>query len=288
MHFSKSADLLIASFDQPTGRNGGLTSLFDCADVYSPTSAALLKATACTWSDATALSAYLTSASTVLPGDTLSLRDDVIMPEDWPAERGCTYGPCALNQAATISTAYPCDDARTGAVEACAAPRAVITGSPELSKCRAAAFHVDASESSGGGGRTLSHTWGVLPDVSDNAASISSYLVALDPATSAVTLGANLVGGGDSWTMTLTVTNYLDLSSSVATLQARRARPPAPPVELQLTCHRRPRPGESPDRGCADHHHRRLDHVTRHPGRCGVGAAAPRIEYECARCMHGC
>ena len=66
----------------------------------------------------------------------------------------------------------------------------------------------------------------VLSAVSDNAASISSYLGALDPATSAVTLGANLVGGGDSWTMTLAVTNYLNLSSRVATFQARRARPP--------------------------------------------------------------
>jgi hypothetical protein len=186
--FTDAGTELVVRFDaQPTDR-AGMGAIGACARVFDDDTVATLRgggaaAPLCYWRSDTELRAQLSVASTVRPGDAITLRPATIRSLAFARLGGsCEGSPtkCA-NGTLVIDADRPC--------AACDRPTAAITAPRVVSSCASQRLRLDGSLSQGVGPVPLRFEWRADPARSDHAAELNAILSALPTDSPVVELG---------------------------------------------------------------------------------------------------
>ena len=171
------------TFDVPTNRHGKLGSIFSCDIAFdAATTAAAGDGPKCLWSSGTVLSLIFGSGSQLLPGSSLVLARGTSLQNAFENSFNST-GSAVLRLPSQIQ-----------------APSPVIMGPATVGACDA--LTLDASQSTGGGGRTLRFLWGLELGPSNRESIVTGFSI-LDPASDSITLAPATILQGETYNFSL-------------------------------------------------------------------------------------
>ena len=206
-------------FDGPTNKAAVTASTFACSQVFEFTGAS---AATCSWISNSAVRAMLGAGSTLLPNDVVTVKAGLVKAE-CPPSTSCTDYKAAASQSVVLSLA---DDA--------IAPTVLLTTPAVVSSCDNVT--IDPSLSSGAGGRAWSAVvWSVMRAEANTVGSAPNVLAALNARGKAIgtpiVLTRTLFSPA-TYTVTLTLTNFLGKSSSATTIFKLDENPNLPIVTI--------------------------------------------------------
>ncbi|KAJ1635852.1 REJ domain-containing protein [Pavlovales sp. CCMP2436] len=241
--FSAAGTRLVIEFDSQRTNRAGFTGQAPCSLVLSASTIALVQGSstaspACFWSSDTVLQANFDYLTKLRPGDTVSLIKGAIGPYTLAGSQ-CPGAALCAGGNATISVEAPCGEV------SCPTPVAVLSGPLTISDCAGAGVILSATDSYGGGIVSLSYTWGVDAETTDNAAAIGTALGLLASTTSSTTIGASLLVTGTSFTFTLVARSFLGGVSAVTSFTVTRTSFASPTLTLVGAASRIARPDAS-------------------------------------------
>ena len=193
-------------FDTNVSPSG--SSDFICGSVFSGSTVGKFgEGASCSWVKSNAISVRLGQGATMVTGDSISL-----LPTN-----GIRRCPTSSNTAQGSVVLQAPVQAVT--------PVAVLSGPSTIGVCDN--LVLDASLSSGLGGRPGSFSWSVS---GDNSAAI---LDGVDTLTSVATISASTLAAGETYTFTLVVTNFLGIASPPVSLSVVVLSLPVPNIHLK-------------------------------------------------------
>ena len=203
------------TFSEPTDMGGaGAGVSGGCESFLAPATVAQLgEAPVCVWSDPTMLMALLGRGATLLPLAPVQI------------------APLTVRNA--NATSYPVAAAAPlAAPEAPEAPRAVLLAPSDAAACDDVTL--DASASTGGGGRSLRFEWHVAASNGEDAAVAAVLDLQQNAGTAAPLIPAGVLTAGVRYTFTVSVTNFLG-AASVTSAVVERSPLPLPAVIVDGT-----------------------------------------------------
>lgn len=208
---------LTVEFDAPTNRAGATDGLQPCSHALS-NSGALGSQPQCRWQAADRLIIVLSSDASLTPGTDLAFKKGEIRAR--PAWQAAPASPAERLRAAAAAVGKLIFDSLAStavAVDWSAVqlrPHAVLIGLPaHIGPCTP--LTLDASRSTGGGGRRLRFAWQVHAEGDKDVAALQAFLAAQPDSASVIALSASQVPAGTT-VFSVTVTNYFAAQDSAA------------------------------------------------------------------------
>ena len=213
--FSSSGSQLQMTFSAATNQ-GGFSGTFTCSKAVNFTGAS---STSCYWSTTKLLVATLTSTSTVVPANNLTLLAGTV-------KAYCSGSSCS---------SYPTNSAQTVTIEKPSSPLNPSTSlvySSTIGNC--SDLSVDGSGSTGSGGRSMTYRWAVTSPTGVDTSGITSYLATINTGygSTVLTLTNSLLRGSATYNVILTLTNFLGSSTSSSTAAVSTSHKDVPIVTL--------------------------------------------------------
>lgn len=220
--FADNGLSVFVTFDSNTNLGGrSLSSSWPCRDFFNFSYAS---ATSCRWINQTSLSFTLLRTSTLRPGDTIDLRSNVVR------------AACIVSNCQSLSN----NSAQTVVVSG---PRSPLVPSPAIAVSRivnpCSSFVVDATSSYGAAGRSWERVvWNVSSNVGAAVTATQSLQTLLNTASSfqstsnMITIPPNALYEGVTYTLTLTVTNFLSGTASTSASFFYGGAPSTPSVTI--------------------------------------------------------
>eukprot|EP01006_Ploeotia_vitrea_P050177 TRINITY_DN67421_c5_g3_i1.p1 TRINITY_DN67421_c5_g3~~TRINITY_DN67421_c5_g3_i1.p1 ORF type:complete len:2347 (-),score=1274.99 TRINITY_DN67421_c5_g3_i1:2418-9392(-) len=204
--FSNSLGFLLLDFDRAVYRIESASLSVSCSQIFSTAALALLGTSPqCVWSSSinSRLRVQLGRGATVAPGNSLALS----------GSSGIIRCSTSNVQASGSFTVLVPDESPTPAVS--------VLGPTKLGNCDDLRL---SSLVTGLGGRAGTYFWTSQPD--------SAMIGAVSTSTTRLTVPAFRITAGTTYTVSLTVINFLGVSSTAATLQVTKSSRPLPQLRI--------------------------------------------------------